>query len=61
VLVFFDDILIYSTSLELHQSHLETVLQTHENNHLTAKWSKCNFGVPSMEYLGHYHRPRGSH
>jgi Reverse transcriptase (RNA-dependent DNA polymerase)/RNase H-like domain found in reverse transcriptase/Retroviral aspartyl protease len=53
VLVFFDDILVYSSSLESHQHHLRLVLQILQDNQLTAKWSKCNFGVATVEYLGH--------
>jgi Reverse transcriptase (RNA-dependent DNA polymerase) len=53
VLVFFDDILIYSPNLQAHKKHLALVLQTLPDNKLRAKWSKCAFGVPSVEYLGH--------
>jgi Reverse transcriptase (RNA-dependent DNA polymerase)/RNase H-like domain found in reverse transcriptase len=53
VLVFFDDILIYSSNMQLHEQHLRVVLQTLLDNQLTAKWSKCSFGVTTVEYLGH--------
>lgn len=53
VLVFFDDILIYSTTWEDHLQHLHTVLSTLEANNLIAKDSKCTFGVTTVEYLGH--------
>jgi RNase H-like domain found in reverse transcriptase/Reverse transcriptase (RNA-dependent DNA polymerase) len=53
VLVFFDDILVYSPDLNSHQSHLSLVLQTLTDHHLFAKRSKCEFGVPQIEYLGH--------
>jgi RNase H-like domain found in reverse transcriptase/Reverse transcriptase (RNA-dependent DNA polymerase) len=53
VLVFFDDILIYSQNLNLHYNHLKEVLQTLKQHQLTAKWTKCCFGVTSVEYLGH--------
>ena len=54
VLVFFDDILIYSKSMELHLDHVRTVFQTMRDNILFAKKNKCAFGIPKIEYLGHY-------
>ncbi|PWA89970.1 hypothetical protein CTI12_AA060100 [Artemisia annua] len=53
VLVFFDDILLYSPSLSDHVKHLEMVLQVLKNNTIYAKQSKCVFGVARVEYLGH--------
>jgi hypothetical protein len=53
VLVFFDDILIYSKSLDDHALHLTEVLSTLRANSLTAKWSKCVFPSPQVEYLSH--------
>jgi hypothetical protein len=53
VLVFFDDILVYSKSLEDHVSHLTTMLQLLRSNNLKAKQSKCAFAVDKVEYLGH--------
>jgi hypothetical protein len=53
VLVFFDDILIYSKSWEDHVRHVDKVLQLLEEQQLYAKPSKCFFGVKEVEYLGH--------
>lgn len=53
ILVFFDDILIYSTTWTDHLVHLQTVLSILETNQLYAKENKCIFGVTSVEYLGH--------
>ncbi|KAJ0704368.1 putative nucleotidyltransferase, Ribonuclease H [Helianthus annuus] len=53
VLVFFDDILVYSKSLEQHVDHLKEVLNVLRNAKLYARLSKCAFGGESVEYLGH--------
>jgi hypothetical protein len=53
VLVFFDDILVYSSSMSQHEHHLQLVLNTLRNHELKAKLSKCSFGQPQVEYLGH--------
>jgi hypothetical protein len=53
VLVFFDDILIYSKSWEDHLQHVDKVLQLLKEQQLYAKPSKCIFGVKEVEYLGH--------
>ena len=54
VLVFFDDILIYSRSLTEHLEHVTLVLELLRSHILYAKKSKCCFGVRQVEYLGHY-------
>ena len=53
VLVFFDDILIYSASWTDHLRHLRIVLTELRRHSLFVKCSKCAFGVPSVAYLGH--------
>jgi hypothetical protein len=53
LLVFFDDILIYSKPWEDHVRHVDKVLQLLKEQQLYAKPSKCFFGVKEVEYLGH--------
>ena len=53
MLVFFDDILIYSRTWEEHLQHIETVLRILEEQQFYAKLSKCEFGLIEMLYLGH--------
>jgi len=53
VLVFFDDILIYSASWADHLRHLRVVLSVLRHHRLVVKRSKCAFGVTSIAYLGH--------
>ncbi|GJZ90056.1 ty3-gypsy retrotransposon protein [Tanacetum coccineum] len=53
VLVFFDYILVYSTSWELHLQHLETVFSILQSNLFFANQSKCEFGSSSISYIGH--------
>lgn len=53
ILVFFDDILVYSWSREDHLIHLQQVLEILRTNQLKAKLSKCVFDVQEVEYLGH--------
>ena len=53
VIVFIDDILIYSRSQEEHAKHLRTVLRTLVEHRLYAKFSKCEFWLESVQFLGH--------
>jgi hypothetical protein len=53
VLVFVDDILIYSKSVEDHAHHLHEVFQLLQEHNLFVKHSKCSFAQGSLEYLGH--------
>ncbi|XP_057482049.1 uncharacterized protein LOC130768982 [Actinidia eriantha] len=53
VIVFIDDILIYSPTREEHEQHLQIVLQTLRDHRLYAKYSKCEFWLPEVKFLGH--------
>jgi hypothetical protein len=53
VIVFLDDILIYSKSEEEHEKHLRMVLQVLREHKLYAKLSKCIFYQKKIHYLGH--------
>jgi hypothetical protein len=53
VVVFIDDILIYSQSEEEHVDHLKMVLQTLREHQLYAKLSKCEFQINEVMFLGH--------
>ena len=53
ILVFFDDILVYSKTWKDHLLHLQIVFHIFATNQLFAKASKCQFGVPQVRYLGH--------
>ena len=53
VLVFFDDILVFSSSWHDHLKHLEAVLQILQQHQLYARLSKCSFGASEVDYLGH--------
>lgn len=53
ILVFFDDILVYSRTWDDHLSHLRIVFTILKTNQLFAKETKCRFGVSQVDYLGH--------
>ncbi|KAA0062435.1 ty3-gypsy retrotransposon protein [Cucumis melo var. makuwa] len=53
VIVFIDDILIYSKTEAEHEEHLHMVLQTLRDNKLYAKFSKCEFWLKQVSFLGH--------
>jgi hypothetical protein len=53
ILVFFDDLLIYSKTWEDHMRHLDEILGIMEDQSLYAKESKCEFGMKKILYLGH--------
>ena len=53
ILVFFDDILVYSKTVKEYGKHLEIILRFLTKNQLHAKISKCVFGSKQVEYLWH--------
>lgn len=53
IMIFFDDILIYSSSLEAYIQHLELVFDKLKQHQLKVKESKCSFGTSQVEYLGY--------
>ena len=59
VIVFIDDILVYSRSMEEHEDHLRTVLQTLWDKQLYAKLNKCEFWLDQVVFLCHVISKRG--
>lgn len=53
VVIFIDDILVYSKKDEEHEEHLRIVLQTLRQEQLYARLSKCDFWMKNISYLGH--------
>ena len=53
VVVFIDDILIYSKNEAEHEQHLRIVLQRLRDHKLYAKFSKCEFWLDTIKFLGH--------
>ncbi|GBG62902.1 hypothetical protein CBR_g34274 [Chara braunii] len=61
VLVYIDDILVYSRILEEHLTYLRTVLQRLRDHGFYAKLSKCHFAQPKVDFLGHQVSEHGFH
>nr|GEX11486.1 putative reverse transcriptase domain-containing protein [Tanacetum cinerariifolium] len=61
VIVFIDDILIYSRSEEEHEAHLKTILDLLKKEKLYAKFSKCEFWLKEVQFLGHVVNKEGIH
>ncbi|GKA44639.1 putative reverse transcriptase domain-containing protein [Tanacetum coccineum] len=53
VIVFIDDILIYSKTKKKHEGHLKLILELLKKEELYAKFSKCKFWIPKVQFLGY--------
>jgi hypothetical protein len=53
IVVFIDDILVYSKSMEEHDEHLRIMLQRLQEHELYDKFSKCEFWINEVSFLGH--------
>jgi hypothetical protein len=53
IIVFIDDILIFSKTMEEHEEHLRLLLEKLRSNQLYAKFSKCEFWLTEVTFLGH--------
>ncbi|KAG1168564.1 hypothetical protein G6F70_008831 [Rhizopus microsporus] len=53
VMVFIDDVIVFSKDNEEHKEHLKLVFERCRKAGLRLKFKKCSFGAPSVEYLGH--------
>ena len=53
VIIFIDDILVYSCTMEEHELHLKIVLEKLREKKLYAKFSKCQFWLGKVAFLGH--------
>ncbi|GJW49675.1 putative reverse transcriptase domain-containing protein [Tanacetum coccineum] len=61
VIVFIDDILIYPHNKEEHANHLRIILELLKNEKLYAKFSKCDFWISIVQFLGHVIDSQGIH
>ncbi|GJX02171.1 putative reverse transcriptase domain-containing protein [Tanacetum coccineum] len=61
VIVFIDDILIYSKSRKEHEGHLKLILKLLKEEELYAKFSKCEFWLSKVQFLGHVIDSEGIH
>nr|GFA63717.1 putative reverse transcriptase domain-containing protein [Tanacetum cinerariifolium] len=61
VIVFINDILIYSKDEKEHEEHLKAILELLKKDELYAKFSKCEFWIPKVQFLGHVIDSQGIH
>nr|GFC29304.1 reverse transcriptase [Tanacetum cinerariifolium] len=61
MIVFIDDILIYSKDKKRHEEHLKVILELLKKEELYAKFSKCEFWIPKVQFLGNMIDSQGNH
>ncbi|GKA59587.1 reverse transcriptase domain-containing protein [Tanacetum coccineum] len=61
MIMFIDDILIYSHNKKEHEEHLRTILELLKKEELYAKFSKCKFWINTVKFLGHMIDSSGIH
>nr|GFB00429.1 putative reverse transcriptase domain-containing protein [Tanacetum cinerariifolium] len=61
VIVLIDDILIYSRNEKEHEEHLKAILELRKKEELYAKFSKCEFWIPKVQFLSHVIDSQGIH
>ncbi|GJR66651.1 putative reverse transcriptase domain-containing protein [Tanacetum coccineum] len=61
MIIFIDDILIYSKNKKEHEEHLKAILELLKKEELYAKFSKCEFWIPKVQFLGHVIDSQGIH
>nr|GEW42001.1 putative reverse transcriptase domain-containing protein [Tanacetum cinerariifolium] len=61
IIVFIDDIMIYSKNKQEHKEHLKLILKLLKKEQLYAKFSNCEFWIPKVQFLGHIIDSQGIH
>nr|GFC01590.1 RNA-directed DNA polymerase homolog [Tanacetum cinerariifolium] len=61
LIIFIDDMLIYSKDEREHEEHLKAILELLKKEELYAKFSKCEFWIPIVQFLGHVIDSQGIH
>nr|GEV18913.1 putative reverse transcriptase domain-containing protein [Tanacetum cinerariifolium] len=61
MIIFIDDILTYSKDKEEHEEHLKLILKLLKKEELYAKFSKCEFWISQVQFLGHVINSKGIH
>nr|GFC41715.1 putative reverse transcriptase domain-containing protein [Tanacetum cinerariifolium] len=61
MIVFIDDILIYSKDEKEYEEHLKAIIELLKKEEWYAKFSKCEFWIPKVQFLGHVINSQGIH